>query len=210
VIPNGVDVSRFDTSAPIDWRSIGWPADSRVTLFVGRLHQQKGIELLQQQVDRLAPAESDRRLLLIGDGPLRGELGRWAANVGTRRVQLLPWQSDIAPWMRGSQLLILPSRYEGMPNVVLEAMAAGRPVVCSRVEGIEELLADTLEQQSFPPGDGDAMQKLALRFLSDPSLADATGSENRSRVRRDFSIPAMVDAYHSLYRTLRDTRRLDV
>jgi glycosyltransferase involved in cell wall biosynthesis len=209
VIPNGVDVSRFSTAVPIDWQSIGWPADSRVTLFVGRLHPQKGIEQLQQQVDQLAPPNSDHRLLLIGDGPLRADLQRWAATVGTSRVQLLPWQSDIAPWVRGSRLLILPSRYEGMPNVVLEAMAAARPVVCSRVEGVEELLADSTEKQSFPSGDSHAMQELALRFLSDESLSDATGRENQSRVRRDFSIPAMVDAYRTLYRRLRDTRRLD-
>jgi starch synthase (maltosyl-transferring) len=209
VIPNGVDVSRFSTAAPIDWQSIGWPADARVTLFLGRLHSQKGIEQLQQQVDRLAPPNSDRRLLLIGDGPLRASLERWVATVGASRVQLLPWQSDIAPWIRGSRLLVLPSRYEGMPNVVLEAMAAARPVVCSHVEGVDELLADSTQEQSFPAGDSDAMQKLAERFLSDESLSDATGRENQSRVRRDFSIPAMVDAYRRLYRTLLDTRRLD-
>lgn len=210
VIPNAVDVSRFDAATPIDWQSVGWPNDSRVTLFVGRLHPQKGIELLQRHLDQLAPHGSNRRLLLIGDGPLRGELERWVAATGTDRVKLLPWQGDIAPWIRAARLLILPSRYEGMPNVVLEAMAAARPVVCSRVEGVAELLADATETQSFSAGDSGAMVALAERFLSDDSLCDSVGRDNQSRARRDFSIPAMVDAYRTLYRTLRDTRRLDV
>jgi glycosyltransferase involved in cell wall biosynthesis len=120
----------------------------------------------------------------------------------------MSWQSDVAPLMRGCRLLLLPSRYEGMPNVVLEAMAASRPVVWSRVEGSEELLAQALEHQSFPSGDGAAMKNLVGRFLSDPSLRDQIGSDNQSRVRADFSIPAMVDAYRSHYRTLW-ARRLD-
>ncbi len=210
MIPNGVDVSRFATAVPIDWQSIGWPADSPVTLFVGRLHPQKGLELLQRHLDQLAPRGSDRRLLLIGDGPLRGDLERWAAAMGSDRVRLMPWQSEIAPWIRAARLLILPSRYEGMPNVVLEAMAAARPVVCSRVEGIAELLGEAFAAQSFPSGDGHAMSQIAERFLTDETLSDDVGRDNQSRVRRDFSIPAMVEAYRNLYRLLRDTRRLEV
>jgi glycosyltransferase involved in cell wall biosynthesis len=169
---------------------------------VGRLHPQKGIELLQSQIDCIAPKGSNRRLLLVGSGPLRNQLQKWADQIGSQRVLLLPWQSDIAPLMRACRLLILPSRYEGMPNVVLEAMAAARPVVCSRVEGSEELLSHALSQQSFPVGDGAAMTNLAEAFLSDEMIADQIGSDNQARVRNDFSISAMVDAYRSHYRSL--------
>ncbi len=208
VIPNGVDVSRFASATPLEWSAIGWPDDSIVSLFVGRLHRQKGIELLQQQVDSISPTGSNRRLLLVGDGPLRSELQRWVTQIGKHRVQLLSWQSDVAPLMRACRLLILPSHYEGMPNVVLEAMAAGRPVVCSRVEGSEELLSHT-PQQSFPVGDGDAMADLVEQFLADEVLCDEVGSSNQARVRNDFSIAAMVDAYRSHYRTLL-ARRLEI
>jgi starch synthase (maltosyl-transferring) len=208
VIPNGVNVSRFASATPYRWSKLGWPRDADVTLFVGRLHSQKGIELIQDQIDSIAPAGSNRRLLLVGQGPLRSRLQQWVNQIGTGRVQLMSWQSDVAPLMRACRLLLLPSRYEGMPNVVLEAMAASRPVVCSRVEGCEELLAHALEDQSFPSGDGAAMKNLVQRFLSDPSLCDQIGNDNQSRVRADFSIPAMVDAYRSHYRTLLG-RRLD-
>jgi glycosyltransferase involved in cell wall biosynthesis len=208
VIPNGVDASRFASAIPYRWSQIGWPDDAEVILFVGRLHAQKGIELIQDQIDNIAPAGSTRRLLIVGQGPLRRRLQQWADEIGDDRAQLMPWQTDIAPLMRACRLLLLPSRYEGMPNVVLEAMAASRPVVCSRVEGSEELLSHALQEQSFPPGDGAAMADLVGRLLSDPALGDQIGNDNQSRVRAGFSIPAMVDAYRSHYRTL-VARRLD-
>lgn len=208
VIPNGVDVSRFASAPSLKWSDIGWPDDSIVSLFVGRLHPQKGIELLQEQIDRIAPDGSNRRLLLVGDGPLRNGLESWSKRIGRQRVQLLPWQSDVAPLMRACRVLVLPSHYEGMPNVVLEAMAAAKPVVCSRIEGSEELLSDALNQQSFPAGNSNAMKNLVEQFLSDEVLCDQVGDLNQSRVRNDFSIAAMVDAYRSHYRMLL-TRRLD-
>lgn len=209
VIPNGVDVTRFAAATPLNWSSIGWPDDSIVSLFVGRLHHQKGIELLQEQIDSVAPSGTNRRLLLVGDGPLGRQLRAWITRVGEQRVQMLPWQSDIAPLMRACRVLLLPSHFEGMPNVVLEAMAAGRPVVCSRVEGSEELLSHAPQLQSFPSGDSLAMKNLVEPFLSDEVLCDQIGSDNQSRVRNDFSLPAMVDGYRSHYRTLA-ARRLDV
>lgn len=208
VIPNGVDVTRFVTTEPVAWSDVGWPCDSIVSLFVGRFHRQKGIELLQEQIDQIAPDGSNRRLLLVGDGPLRSDLERWSHSIGQHRVQLLPWQADIAPLMRACRVLLLPSHYEGMPNVVLEAMAAAKPVVCSRIEGSEEMLADAMDQQSFPAGDSRAMKDLVEQFLSDEVLCEQVGELNQSRVRNDFSIAAMVDAYRSYYRSFL-TRRLD-
>lgn len=209
VIPNGVDTERFAEAAPFDWTQLGWPADSVVSLFVGRLHPQKGIELLRRQIDVLSTPGSDRRLLLIGEGPLLAELTDWAERVGGDRVRLLPWQSEVAPFMRAARLLVLPSRYEGMPNVVLEAMAAGKPVVCSRVEGSEELLGGSIDRQSFSPGDDGAMKKLVDQYLADESLSESAGQENLDRVKERFTIPAMVAAYRSLYQRVRETRRLD-
>lgn len=205
VIPNGVEVSQFASARPVSWSDYGWPDDSVVSLFVGRLHPQKGIDLLQQEIDHLAPAGSSQRVLLVGDGPLGHSLRAWAEQIGKDRVQILPWQTNVAPLMAAARLLILPSRYEGMPNVVLEAMAAGRPVVCSRVEGSEELLAGD-DSQGFASGDHRAMAQLAVRFLQDPEISEATGQRNQQRVRRDFSLPAMVDAYRSHYRTLLSRR----
>ncbi|MGB7324418.1 MAG: glycosyltransferase family 4 protein [Rubripirellula sp.] len=209
VIPNGVDVSRFSVGDPFDWTTLGWPAESAVALFVGRLHPQKGIDLLQQQISAIAPARTHRRLLIVGDGPDRDAIDQWCEEIGSDRVQRLPWQPDVAPLMRACRVLILPSRYEGMPNVAMEAMAAGRPVVCSRAEGSAELLSHDWQNQTFDIGDGPAMANLANAFLTDAAISNQAGEINRARMRNDFSLPAMVDAYRSHYRLLR-TRRLDV
>ena len=208
VIPNAVDVSRFDEASPFRWSKIGWPDDALVALYVGRLHRQKGLELIQHQIDTIAPSGSNRRLLLVGRGPLEKSLQQWASRIGHDRVQLMNWQADVAPLMRGCRLLLLPSRYEGMPNVVLEAMAASRPVVSSRVQGTQELLEHAAETQGFTPGDGPAMSHLVNNFMSSDELCLQTGAKNRSRVLSDFSVSAMVDAYRSHYRSLMK-RRLD-
>lgn len=203
-IGNGVDVARFDAAVPVDWSNIGWPSDANVAIFVGRLHPQKGLDLLQRQADRVL-TDPTARLLLIGDGPLRGDIQKWADRTAGDRVKLLPWQSDVAPWMKASRLLVLPSRYEGMPNVVLEAMAAGKPVVCSDVEGSLELLRHNREPQVFTSGDDMAMAVLMTRLMTDNSLADSLGRENHQRVLADFSIDAMVDQYAALYESLLGT-----
>lgn len=204
VIGNGVDVSQFAGTKAATWQDIGWPVDSIVTLFVGRLHPQKGIDLLKEQIDRIAPEQSRRRLLLVGDGPLREELQEWIGSIGDDRVKLLPWQSDVAPLMNAANVLVLPSRYEGMPNVVLEAMACGKPVVCSKVEGSKEILAHDKSQQGFESGDGPGMAALIEAFLAEKALCDEVGANNQKRVRADFSIPAMVEAYRSHYLSLLD------
>ena len=208
VIPNGVDVSRFASATPFDWSKIGWSNDSMVTLFVGRLHRQKGIELLQSQIDEIAPLGSNRRLLLVGDGPLRGDLEKWSNRLGPERVQLLGWQPDVAALIKSSRLLVLPSHYEGMPNVILEAMAAGSPVVCSRVEGSGELLENSREEQSFIAGDAPSMARLIHRLQTDNPLAEELGLQNQAFVKQRFSVAAMVDAYRSHYRSVLG-RRLD-
>ena len=208
VISNGVDTTRFANASPVQWHDFGWPNDAVVSLFVGRLHPQKGLELLQRQIDRIAPANSKYRLLIVGSGPLQSPLQRWCERIGAQRVQLLPWQPDVAPLMRAARVLVLPSYYEGMPNVVMEAMAASRPVVCSRVEGTAELFAhqqgsaDGRTQQTFTPGSEAEMALRLETFLADKTLAGQVGAENQVHVRQHFSIPAMVDAYRSLYRDL--------
>jgi starch synthase (maltosyl-transferring) len=202
VIPNSVDVSKFSTAIPTPWSQLNWPTDAQVSLFIGRLHPQKGISLLQSQIDCLAATGTKRRLLLIGEGPLQSDLQSWASKVGVDRVQILPWQKEIASFIRASKLLVLPSLYEGMPNVVMEAMAAGKPVVCSDAEGSEELLRHESEKQVFPIGNAVAMKKLVEQFLSDESLCEWVGQRNQQRARADFSVPSMIDAYRSHYRQL--------
>ena len=207
-IPNSVDVARFEDGDVFDVGSLGWPTHSQVILFVGRMHSQKGLDLIQSQIDQIVPKGGSRRLILVGDGPLSPSIDQWCNTVGKDRVLRMPWQSDVAPLVRRCDLLVLPSRYEGMPNVILEAMAAGRPVVCSRVEGVAELLGND-QIQTFDIGDDHAMAEQVNHLLRHRDRAIEIGASNQRRVRRDFSISSMVDAYQNRYRTLAD-RRLEL
>ncbi|EMI54992.1 glycosyltransferase [Rhodopirellula sallentina] len=197
VIANSVETQRFRDAVQFDWSQLGWPPESRVALFVGRLHEQKNLALLQRTVDRFVD-RPERKLVIAGGGPQREALTRWAEQVGHDRVRVLPWQPDVAPLIAACRVFVLPSHYEGMPNVVLEAMAAGKPVVCSRVEGSDELIGDDAEQGFEPNNDVEFVQKVD-RFLEDAGLADRVGLANRGRMETDFSVQRMVDAYRDLY-----------
>jgi len=197
VIPNAIET--VSPANPIDWTFVGFPANAEVILFVGRLHPQKGLELLQTSLDQIAPRGSNRRVVLVGDGPLRKSLTRWAA-ASDDRVRLTGWRGDVDRFLAACNVLVLPSRYEGMPNVVMEAMASGRPVVVSRVEGANELLSHAPEMQIFPIGDSAAMTDRLRMILGDRDLQVELGRQNRERVKRDFSVSAMIDAYRSHYR----------
>ena len=206
VIPNGVDVSRLLGAKPFDWSDLGWPRDANVILYVGRIHPQKGIDQMQRHVDGLVPEKTSRRLLIVGDGPQQAELDAWMETIGPDRVKRLGWRPDVAALMRAARLLVLPSRYEGMPNVILEAMAVGRPVVCTRVQGIDELLpmdVASSESQTYEIGDESRLVDLVDRFCDDPDFGDEIGAANQQFVRQHFSIPAMIDAYRAHYRSLR-------
>lgn len=198
VIGNAVEADRFSKASPVDWRTLGWPADTNVVLFIGRLHEQKNLPLLQQTLDRFAPAGSNRKLVIVGEGPLGAMLRNWAEKLDGDRVRILPWQSDVAPLIAASRVLVLPSHYEGMPNVILEAMAGGKPVVCSRVQGSSELIGDD-PLQGFDPDDASQLAARLNQFLAEPKLAVTIGLANQRRVREEFSVQQMVNSYRALY-----------
>lgn len=143
VIPNAVDAVRFSGAVPADLSEFGFPAQAKVVLFVGRLHPQKDPVRLLSAFRRLSARHDDIRLLIVGTGPLEGELKLRSADLGPS-VVFAGQREDVPALMKVSACLALPSRWEGMPNVVLEAIAAGVPVVATDVEGISEVLLDGL------------------------------------------------------------------
>jgi starch synthase (maltosyl-transferring) len=119
-----------------------------------------------------------------------------------QRVHFVGYRANVPEILSASDALVLPSRWEGMPNVVLEAMAAGKPVVATDVEGVSEALGPATAQQVVRPGHAEAFAAKLNLILGDAALADALGRENQQRVRASLSIDAMVDAYQRLYASL--------
>jgi glycosyltransferase involved in cell wall biosynthesis len=203
VIPNGVDLGQYAALAPADLRPDGIPPGRRLVTYVGRLDPQKGVAWLVTTAESWLGQGSDCDLLLVGRGPQRADLEKAAAEAGIgRRVHFLGFRRDVAEILARSDLLVLPSRWEGMPNVVLEAMAAGLPVVATDVEGVAELLGPNREHQTVTYGDTASFAQKVTRLLGDRDLAKRLGQANRQRAEQHFSIDATVRAYESLWTAL--------
>ena len=167
MIPNGVDPAPFDRAEAVDRASLGVPADAvLVALYVGRLDPQKGLPVLLEAAAkvarnpiRLAPDSGRRR------GPTASP-----CTIGRDRSRPCPAGSTgsavattCPALLKAADLLVLPSLWEGMPNVVLEAMAAGRAVVASAVEGTEDLVIPGETGWLVPPGESDAAGRRPAR-----------------------------------------------
>ena len=200
VIPNGVDPHRFDTAPVVDWRSLGLPAGARVLLSVGRLEDQKGPQELWASAASVAREIPDVHWVWVGEGPLRGALEREAARLGlAARLHLVGRRDDVPSLMRGACGLVLSSRWEGMPNVVLEALAARCPVIATQVEGIAELIEPGETGWVCPPRDPAALAAAQLELLRDAERGRRLGEAGRRRVEERFTWERMAAQYESLY-----------
>ncbi|MCB1162904.1 glycosyltransferase family 4 protein [bacterium] len=182
VMPNGVDRERF---APRDRdacrRALGLPEAPFTFLFVGTLRTIKGVTTLLQAF-RAIPEMQRRKasLILIGDGDLEADLRDRIERFGMRdQVRLLPPvpHAEVPQWIGACDCLVLPSIMEGYPNVLVEALAAQRPVIASRVGGIPEIVADGASGLLVPPGEPwpltDAMIRMLEGFDFDPAASSA-------------------------------------
>jgi len=203
VIPNAVDVAEVDQAEPVDWTSLGVPAGSRVVLFVGRLALQKAPETLLEAAPHVLDRFDDVWFVLVGDGPLRRRLERLAARLPHgRRVRLLGWRRDAVRLMKAAYCLALPSRWEGMPNAVLEAMAAGVPVVATQVEGVTELVDDGRTGLTVPTDQPDRLAAALVQLLEQPELARRLADAGRRLVRTRYRVERMVSEHERLYEKL--------
>lgn len=199
-IPNGVDVTRLTEAKPIDLSEWGIPAGRRLLAFIGRLDRQKGLDLLLPELPRLWEQLPEHELLVVGDGPQRATLQALAG--ADNRVHFVGRRSDVPQILAAADILVCPSRYEGMPNVVLEAMAAAKPVVAMRAEGVCELLGPEAEAQTAARGDWPAFRGKLVEIAHSREFAARLGAANRARAQAAFSLPGMIDRYQRLYESL--------
>lgn len=203
VIPNGVDPQQFDPFLPADLRELGCPSETRIVLTVGRLEPQKGIDLLLEAIKAVTTQVPDVVFVIIGDGPDRTTLQRRAAELQIdRSVRFLGRRHDVPRWYKRATALVLPSRWEGMPNVVLEAMASGTPVIATRVEGIAELLEDEVSGLVVPVNDAAALSRAIVRLLRESDTRARLANTAQTFLEKHFTTNAMVSRYAELYRKL--------
>ncbi len=181
VLPNVTGAGRLPSEEPRDNRA---KVPGRL-LFVGRLRVRKGVEVLLHALRDLARNHPEVQLRIVGDGEHRSRLEALAGDLGLgERVEFrgaCP-PSEIPRWMGTAQALVVPSIYEGMPLVILEAMAAGLPVVASRVSGIPEVVGHGETGWLVPPEDVRALAEALTEVLEDPREAHRRGEVARRTV----------------------------
>lgn len=204
VIPNGIDPAPIDRATPTVREAIGVPEGAFLALFVGRLVVQKGLDVLIEAASMVAARRADWQLAVVGAGPLRPDLIRQARGhaVLRDRVRWLGRREDVPALLKAADLLALPSLWEGMPNVVLEAMAARRAVVATRVEGSEDLVLPGQTGWLVEPGDPGGLAGALLEAVHDRERTRAFGEAGRARVESRFTIRRVIEAYERLWASI--------
>jgi glycosyltransferase involved in cell wall biosynthesis len=206
--PNAVDLEAYAPGSADDRlaaRELLGLGDEPVVLCVGRLSRQKGQDLLLDAWPAVLAAVPTARLVLLGDGPDRKAL----AERNAARVMFLGFRDDVARWLTAADVVVLPSRYEGMAITMLEAMACARSVVTHDVEG----MAETLTPDGFPAagavvpfGDRSALtEAIAFRLLN-PEIAAAEGAAGRRLAEEKHSVSAWGERLCALTERLISTR----
>jgi glycosyltransferase involved in cell wall biosynthesis len=160
-------------------------------LFIGRLAGVKGLTVLFAALEQLLPEFPQMRLTLIGDGPERAQMEREAKARGLEKVVAFAGyksQDEVAAILRESDVLVLPSFAEGVPVVLMEAMASGIPVVATRIAGIPELVEDGVAGLLVSPGDETALAQAMARLLNDPALCSRMGQAGQNKIIADFNL----------------------
>ena len=205
VIHNGVDLNRFPPAREDSAASVRAslplpeviPADVPVVVCVGRLSRQKGQDVLLRAWR--AAEVGGARLVLVGDGPYGDELRRNAPP----GVLFIGSSPDVRPWIQAADLLVLPSRWEGMALAPLEAMACGTPVLLTDVNGARESLPPGhLPHCLVPPEDPAALAAALTTLLDDPALRAELGRTAQSRTRSLFDVTKTAGAVLRLYQEL--------
>jgi glycosyltransferase involved in cell wall biosynthesis len=169
--------------------------DVPLLLAVCRLEQQKGVDVAVRALARLREVEPAAELVVLGDGPERERLDCLARELDVP-VHLHGRVPDVAQWLRRSDVLVHPARWEGFGLALLEAMLAQLPVVATNVSSIPEIVAHGETGLLVPPDDPNALADAVARVLADPGTFGAAG---RERARAEFSVARMADATLAVY-----------
>lgn len=172
----------------------------RTILTVANLRKEKAHDVLFEAIARVAPRHPSLRLRVAGDGPRAAELRALAASIGIgERVAFLGHREDVAALLREADAFVLPSRSEAFPNSVVEAMAAGVPVIAGAVGGLLELVDSGRTGVLVPVDDAGALADAIASLMDEPARAHGLGEAARSDVARRYSFDRMVRGFEELY-----------
>lgn len=188
-------------------RQLGLSGDPFLVGWVGRMTAVKRTDLVVRVLRRLVDRGVDAHLLLVGDGPDRDGLERYAHELGViRRCLFLGYQEDVAPYYEAMDALLLPSVNEGTPVSVIESLAAGRPAVATRVGGTPDVVRDGVDGFLVDSDDADDLAARLAELAADPARRARMGASGRERVLERYAVDRLVDDVDALYRRLLASR----
>lgn len=191
-IANGLDLTRFPLATPL--------AGRQTVTTVANLRPGKGHDVLLDAAARIVRRQPGVRFQIVGDGPRREALVARAAMLGlSANVRFMGHCDNIPQLLSESDVFAFPSFMEASPNSVLEAMAAGLPIVATRAGGIPEVVHDERTGLLVPPGNADAMASAILRLLEDPALAARLGASAHQSVESRFTFELMTSEFQSIF-----------
>ncbi len=212
MIPSGIGDEKPPPVDPAEVRAgFGWPSEAPLVLFAGRLAPQKGVDDLLAALDLLQYVRPDVRTLIVGDGPLRSQLEETAhAFRLDGQVRFLGHRDDVPRLLAAADLLVLPSRYEGLPNVALEAMRFRKPVVATAAPGTTEVVQDGVTGLLVPIQHPPALAQAIRTVIEDRDLAHRLGAAGRARAETEFRADTMIARFAALYEQLARAKGLTV
>jgi glycosyltransferase involved in cell wall biosynthesis len=213
VIRLGIDLDRRIVEADSDGselrRAFGVPERAFVVGWIGRMTAIKHLPVVLAAFARLRERGTDARLVLVGDGPDREAIEQRAHDLDIARFTLsLGYQRDIAPYYGLFDALLLPSGNEGTPVVAIESLAAGTPVVATRVGGVPDVVSDGVDGFLAEVDDVDGLTRALERLAQDPGLLERMGRAGRERTIPRYRVERLVDEVDALYRELLAERGL--
>ena len=204
-IHNGVDMERFKMpgSCRAMRKELGIPDSAKVVGTVANVAWEKGYSYLLEAASSILQKNQDVWFLFVGKGPLYDVITRRAAEIpGAERVLFTGFRTDIPELLSAMDIFVLSSVSEGFPNVLLEAMAASKPVVATRVGGIPELIEHERDGLLVNPESGDELAQAITELLNNPEKAAFLSRNACDKISRQFTLRAMTENYEKLYKRL--------
>ncbi|HUV30007.1 MAG TPA: glycosyltransferase [Acidobacteriota bacterium] len=204
VVHNAIDVSSLDNLQAVDLRShYRFPSEAVICITAGRFSREKGQAFLVRAAAQALDPRPDLRFVLYGDGPDLASVRNLICRLGLQDRVLCPgFETDMMAHVKGADILINPSLSEGLPNVVLEAMALKIPVVATAVGGVPEIIDDGDTGYLVPARDVSAMAAAVVRAASEPKAAAQIAERGRRRVLDRFSFDLQYERLTEIYRKL--------
>ncbi len=197
----GVDLAKYNgANGSKNRKELGISDFAPVIGSVARLEEVKGHKYFIQAIPKLIKRFPNMKCVLIGDGSLRKNLEMQVEELNLKsNFHFLGFRDDVQAWLNAMDIFVLPSISEGLPNVVLEAMACKKPVIATAVGGIPEAVIDGVTGSLVPPQDSNAIAQAISELLGNRKLAEEMGSKGRLRMEGKFSLEREVSEFEKLY-----------